>query len=186
MLERKIHCFLDEFANCNIAEGKEYIKMLTTSRKFGMYWHMILQCDAQLDCKFDLNIGRIIRANCTEIFMGSHDYETEERFAKSCGKKTIESLESVVTQQILYLETVDLLTAESLNLIEEGNAYIKSNRHPLLLSYFEAFYNCKEFEAVSNIEDVYPHNDFDFHTTAFFPDNIPPQISKPEYEILKK
>lgn len=170
-LPRNIHCFLDEFANCNIADGPEYVKMLTTSRKFGMYWHMILQCDAQLDRKFDPHIGRIIRANCTEIFMGSHDYETEVRFAKSCGQKTIESLASVVSQNNPYLEVVDLMTAERLNLMEEGYAYIKSNRHPLLKTYIEAFYNCDDFSHKVDINEIYPTNNFDYTKTLFFPDD---------------
>ena len=171
-LPRNIHCFLDEFANCNVADGPEYIKMLTTSRKFGMYWHMILQCDAQLDRKFDPHIGRIIRANCTEIFMGSHDYETEVRFAKSCGQKTIESLASVVSQHTPYLEVVDLMTAEKLNLMEEGYAYIKSNRHPLLKTFIEAFYNCEDFSRRIAMDDIFPINIFDYTQTVFFPDDI--------------
>lgn len=170
-LPRNIHCFLDEFANCNIADGPEYVKMLTTSRKFGMYWHMILQCDAQLDRKFDPHIGRIIRANCTEIFMGSHDYETEVRFAKSCGQKTIESLASLVSQHNPYLEVVDLMTAERLNLMEEGYAYIKSNRQPLLKTYIEAFYNCDDFSCKADINEIYPTNNFDYTKTLFFPDD---------------
>lgn len=184
-LPRNIHCFLDEFANCNIADGPEYIKMLTTSRKFGMFWHMILQCDAQLDRKFDPNIGRIIRANSTEIFMGSHDYETEVRFAKSCGQKTIESLSSVIAQQDPRLEVVDLMTTERLNLTEEGYVYVKSNRHPLTKTYLEAFYNCDEFETAGNIDEVYPYNRFDYQQTAFYPDDLPPRVSNSEYEILK-
>ena len=100
MLKRKIHCFLDEFANSNIADGADFIKMLTTSRKFGMYWHMLLQCDAQLETKFNPTTARIIRANCTELFMGSQDYDTIVRFARSCGQKTVESLESVISQSI--------------------------------------------------------------------------------------
>lgn len=184
-LPRNIHCFLDEFANCNIADGPEYIKMLTTSRKFGMFWHMILQCDAQLDRKFDPNIGRIIRANSTEIFMGSHDYETEVRFAKSCGQKTIESLASIIAQQDPRLEVVDLMTPERLNLTEEGYIYIKSNRHPLTKTYIEAFYNCKEFIPVDDIDVVYPYNRFDYQQTSFYPDDIPPAISSSEYDVLK-
>lgn len=179
-LPRNIHCFLDEFANCNIANGPEYIKMLTTSRKFGMFWHMILQCDAQLDRKFDPHIGRIIRANCTEIFMGSHDYETEVRFAKSCGQKTIESLASVISQHNPHLDVVDLMTAEQLNLIEEGYAYVKTNRHPLLKTYIEAFYNCDDFSCEENMGDIYPHNHFDYRKTAFFPDDIVRENEKQE------
>ena len=171
-LPRNIHCFLDEFANCNIANGPEYIKMLTTSRKFGMFWHMILQCDAQLDTKFDSHIARIIRANSTEIFMGSQDYETEVRFAKSCGQKTIESLASVISQHTPHLETVDLITAESLNLTEEGYAYVKSNRHPLLKTYIEAFYRCDDFLSEKYTGNIYPYNGFDYTATRFTPDDI--------------
>ncbi len=183
-LPRKIHCFLDEFANCNIADGPEYVRMLTTSRKFGMYWHMILQCDAQLDRKYDAKIGRIIRANSTEIFMGSHDYETSVRFAKSCGQKTIESLGTTLSRQIPALNVVDLMTTERLNLTEEGYAYIRLNKRPLLKSYIEAFYNCEEFIPVDSIDKIYPVNEFDYTATAFCPDDIPPHMSKKEYELL--
>ena len=185
LLPRKIHCFLDEFANCNIADGPEYIKMLTTSRKFGMYWHMILQCDAQLDRKFDANIGRIIRANSTEIFMGSQNYETEVRFAKSCGQKTVESLESKITQQTPSLVVVDLMTPEKLDLTEEGCIYVKTNRHHLLKSYFEAFYNCPEFKRADSMDEIYPHNTFDYTKTCFYPNDIPPAVTSEEYDVLK-
>ena len=185
LLPRKIHCFLDEFANCNIADGPEYIRMLTTSRKFGMYWHMILQCDAQLDRKFDANIGRIIRANSTEIFMGSQDYETEVRFAKSCGQKTVESLESKITQQTPSLVVVELMTPEKLDLTEEGCIYVKTNRHHLLKSYFEAFYNCPEFKRADSMDEIYPHNTFDYTKTCFYPNDIPPAVTSEEYDVLK-
>lgn len=185
LLPRKIHCFLDEFANCNIADGPEYIKMLTTSRKFGMYWHMILQCDAQLDRKYDANIGKIIRANSTEIFMGSQDYETQVRFAKSCGQKTIETLESRVTQKIPAFTMTDLMTPEKLNLTDVGYIYVKTIRHHLLKSYFEAFYNCPEFKRTDSMDDVYPYNDFDYTKTCFYPSDIPHSVTSKEYDILK-
>lgn len=169
-LNREIHCYLDEFANCNIAQGHEFISMLTTSRKFGLHWHMILQCDAQLDSKFkDANIGKIIRANCTEIFMGSHDYETMNRFATSCGQKTIESLQSKINKQMPSLEIVNLITPDKLYLIPEGYMYIRSNKSNLLYSYFEPFYTCKEFEAVKDIDSVYPYNRFNYKSTICFP-----------------
>ena len=185
MLPRQIHCFLDEFANSNIADGPEFIRMLTTSRKFGMYWHILLQCDAQLDRKYDANIARIIRANCTELFMGSNDHETMVRFAKSCGTKTVESLGSQVSGQGPHLETVELITADRLNLLPEGHLYIKSNRRPLLYSYIEAFYRCPEFQPVADIHSVYPVNDFDFTSTVFYPDDIPPHLNQEEFQLLR-
>lgn len=185
LLKRRIHCFLDEFANSSIADGPEFIKMLTTSRKFGMHWHILLQCDAQLDRKFDPNIARIVRANCTELFMGSNDHETMVRFAKSCGTKTVEALSSQVSRQNPMLETVELITPDRLNLLPEGQLYIKSNRHDLLLSYMEAFYKCGEFQPVADIRSVYPVNDFDYTDTAFYPDDIPPRLTDPEFQLLR-
>ena len=184
-LPRQLHCFLDEFANSNIADGPEFVRMLTTSRKFGMYWHILLQCDAQLDRKFDPAIARIIRANCTELFMGSNDHETMVRFAKSCGTKTVEALGSHVTGEAPMLESVDLITADRLNLLPEGHLYIKSNRRPLLYSYIEAFYRCPEFQPVADIHSVYPDNDFDFTTTAYYPDDIPPDLEPEEFQMLR-
>lgn len=172
-LNREIHCYLDEFANCNIATGEEFISMLTTSRKFGLHWHLILQCDAQLDSKYDnKDIGKIIRANCSEIFMGSHDYQTMERFAFSCGEKTVESLESKVVRQTPSLETVKLITPDKLYKIPEGYMYIRTSKSDLLYSYYEAFYKCKEFEAVKDIDSVYPHNNFKYTSTVSFPGEV--------------
>ena len=171
-LPRPIHCFLDEFANCHIADGPAFIKMLTTSRKFGMHWHMLLQSDAQIESKYDKNIASIVRANCTEIFLGSYDHDTADRFATACGQKTIESLSSRATQQVPVLEVTDLLTADRLNLMEPGWVYVRSRRHPLLCTYYEAFYNCREYIAPKDIDAIYPHNDFDYRQTAFTPDDL--------------
>ena len=173
ILPRNIHCFLDEFANCNIAEGNELIKMLTTSRKFGMFWHLILQCDAQLDKKYDANIAKIIRSNCTELFMGSHDYTTKARFSEACGMCAIQSVDSILTQNP-RLETVRLMTPDKLSITEEGYLYIMCNRHHLTKTYFEAFYKCKEFIPVEDINSIYPHNDFDYRTTLRYPDGTRP------------
>ncbi len=183
-LPRSIHCFLDEFANCHIADGPDFIKMLTTSRKFGLYWHMILQCDAQLDRKYDAYIGRIIRANCTELFMGTNDYETAYRFARSCGRKTVESLASRITEQGPYFETVDIIDPEQLNLTKEGYVYIKSERHPLTMTYMEAFFNCDEFVPVEDLDEIYPHNTFDYRQTAFYFDDIPPSLPREACSLL--
>ena len=171
-LDRPIHCFLDEFANCHVAEGPVFIKMLTTSRKFGMHWHMLLQSDAQIERKYDKNTGDIVRGNCTEIFFGSYDHNTAIRFAGSCGKMTLESLASQTTQQAPMLEMVDLVTPERLNLMEPGYVFVRSRRHPLLYTYYEAFYNCEEYTAVEDLSSVYPYNDFDHRLTDFTPDDI--------------
>ena len=181
---RKVHCFLDEFANCNIADAKTFLKMLTTSRKFGMNWHLMVQSDSQIDQKYGVEAGKIIRSNCTEIFMGSNDYETLTRFAKSCGRATVESVQSVYMQQAPSFETVELLPVERLSLMEYGTAYVKVPRGNLLHTYYEAYYKCDEIESVDNIDDVYPHNTFDYTTTRFTPDDIPGGLVPEKFEVL--
>lgn len=169
-LKRDIHLFLDEFANYSFGTGDEYIRMLTTSRKFGLHWHMYLQCDAQLDKKFNnKQIGDIIRANATEIFMGSLDYATVERFSNSCGKQTIESISSQIYQKDLKLETVPLITPDKLLTTEIGYMYIKVSKKPLLYTYFEPFYTCSEFVRWENIYGIYPFNCFDYKKTRRLP-----------------
>lgn len=169
-LSRQIHLFLDEFANYSFGTGDEYIKMLTTSRKFGLHWHMFLQCDAQLDKKYNNTyIGDIIRANATEIFMGSLDYKTLERFAYSCGMQTVESLNSKLYRNNVELQTINLITPNKLSLTKPGYVYIKLNKCPLLLSYFEPFYTCSEFKKVYDIAAIYPNNCFNYLATKKVP-----------------
>ncbi len=169
-LHHNVHCFIDEFANCNFGTGEDFIKMLTTSRKFGLFWHMYLQCDAQLDKKYnDPNIGDIIRANTTEIFLGSQDYKTISRFASSCGKQTIESLNSKIQQSDVRFETIDIITPSKLSLLPKGYMYIRVNRSPLLYSYFEAYYNCEEFFKFKS-KLTYPTNDFNYKETLIIPE----------------
>lgn len=183
-LDRDIHCFLDEFANCHIAEGVAFVKMLTTSRKFGMHWHMLLQSDAQLERKYDRDTGSIVRANCTEIFLGSCDHDTATRFAKGCGTTTFESVGSLMARQAPVLEVRDLITADQLNLMAEGSAYVRSRRHRLLQTYFEASYKCPEFAPVEDIDQVYPHNQFDYRLTAFFPEDNTVALGRNDLAIL--
>lgn len=169
-MPRDIHCFLDEFANIFIANPKEYARMLTNTRKNGMFWHMILQCDAQINDRYGENIAAIIRANCTEIYLGSNDYRTQVRFAESCGRRTIVSLPSRLTGKVPSFEEVPLITPEALNKLKKGYAYVRQGRHDLLLTHLEAFYNCEDFPWIQDMDDVYPVNDFDYTRTRMYPD----------------
>lgn len=169
-MPRDIHCFLDEFANIFIANPKDYARMLTNTRKNGMFWHMILQCDSQINDRYGENIATTIRANCTEIYLGSNDYRTQVRFAESCGYRTVESLASRLTGQVPSFEKVPLITPEALNKLEKGYAYVRQGRHDLLLTRLEAFYNCEDFLWIQDMDDVYPVNDFDYTKTRMYPD----------------
>ena len=130
------------------------------------------------------SISSIVRANCTEIFLGSNDFETAVRFANACGQKTMESLATRTTQQAPVLETVALLTPDRLNLLEQGHAYVRSRRHPLLYTYYEAFYNCEEYNTPVDLNRVYPHNHFDYRLTAFFPDDVL-TLEKGEWQVVE-
>lgn len=181
-MPRDIHCFLDEFANIYIADPAVYAQMLTDSRKNGMYWHMILQCDAQMNKRYGTDIAETIRANCTEIYLGSNDYRTQVRFAESCGRRTIVSLPSHLFEQGPYLETIPLITPEALKMLEEGYAYVRQDRHELLYVPMEAFYNCADFPLAQDIDDVYPVNDFDYTQTRMFPD----EYGKPNMQEIER
>ena len=181
-MPRDIHCFLDEFANIFIAKPKEYASMLTRTRKNGMFWHMLLQCDSQINDRYGENIATTIRANCTEIYLGSNDYRTQVRFAESCGCRTVESLASRVTGQGPSFEQVPLITPEALNKLEKGYAYVRQGRHDLLLTRLEAFYNCEDFPWIQDMDDVYPVNDFDYTKTRMFPD----EYGKPNTQEIER
>ena len=170
MLPRQIHCFLDEFANCHIADADRLVRMLTTSRKYGMHWHLILQCDSQLEMKYNPYVGDIIRANCAEIFMGSNNYQTVSRFSRSCGQQTAEAPWSRALQQTPQLLTTDLVPADRLDRMPLGTAYIKAAKNKVLFTFMEAFFNCPEYTRPENILDVYPVNAFDYRLTRSVPD----------------
>ena len=96
----------------------------------------------------------------------------------------MESLATRTTQQAPVLETVALLTPDRLNLLEQGHAYVRSRRHPLLHTYYEAFYNCEEYNTPVDLNRVYPHNHFDYRLTAFFPDDVL-TLEKGEWQVVE-
>lgn len=54
-----------------------------------------------------------------------------------------------------------------------------------MMFVIEAFYNCPEFERVENIDEIYPHNNFNYKDTCFYPSDIPVCVYPEEYDILK-
>ena len=182
---RRMHCFLDEFANCRIASEDAFIRMLTTSRKMGMYWHLLVQSDAQLKGRFSEQGGATIRSNTTEIFMGSMDYETQLRFSKACGQTTVQALSSHVGGYLPSLCIVDTLTVDRLNCVSPGTVFIRSEGRPIMQSYYEAFYRCPDFSRACDPDEIYPHNSFlQYKETRFTPDDIPPYVTHDHYKIL--
>ncbi len=182
---RRMHCFLDEFANCRIAGEEMFIRMLTTSRKMGMYWHLLVQSDAQLKGRFSEAGGETIRSNTTEIFMGSMDYQTQLRFSKACGQTTVEALSSHMGAYAPSLCVVDVMNVDRLNCVSPGTVFIRSEGRPIMQSYYEAFYRCPDFSRACDPDEIYPHNRFlQYKETRFTPDDIPPYITRDRYKIL--
>lgn len=183
-LDREIHCFLDEFANFNFGENSRFLEMLTTTRKFGMHWHMFVQCDSQITNKYGECNATTIRANCTEIFMGSNDYTTLRRFSEACGERTIENINSNIYSDKTEYTIVKLITPEKLSLLEEGYMYIRKRKYPLIKTYIEAYYNC--FENTSTKEDIYPYKTYDIHKYDFTPDSFGNGVDEKVAEVIKQ
>ena len=168
---RKVHMFLDEFANSKIAEGTDLVKMLTTSRKYGLFFYLFLQADSQLESKYNQQIAQTIRNNCTEIFLGSRDNETLKRVSAALGRKTIETYDSMVAEQGIQFTTVEAVPPEKLREMPQYHCYIRSAHGPILYSYYEPYYNCFEIEEMGRYDEVYPKNTGSFKDTFFDMDN---------------
>lgn len=164
---KKVHAFLDEFANSHVADGETFIKMITESRKYGLRLHLYLQSDVQLISKYNEAIATTIRGNCTEIFMGSQNYDTLKRFSDSLGFKTIYTYESMAEKRSPSLETVKAVPIEKLRLLPRYHFYIAHEGKPVLYSYYKPSYLSTEIKECFNYDDVYPYNEADYEETGF-------------------
>lgn len=154
-LPRPIQLFLDEFANISFGDTKHFEKMLTTTRKMQIFFNMFIQNYTQIKTKLGLEVASTISSNSTEIFLGTKDYESRSEFANSCGKRTVESLESVYFGGEPKLISVNLLSAEDLLKMPKGMMYIVRNGYDLIQTQFEAAYLCKEFIPSKSYEQNY-------------------------------
>lgn len=161
-LPRPIQLFLDEFANISFGDINHFEKMLTTTRKMQIFFNMFIQNYTQIKSKLGIEVASTISSNSTEIFLGTKDYETRNEFANSCGRRTVESLDSAYHGGEMRFISVNLLSAEDLLKIPKGSMFIVRNGYDLIQTQFEAAYNCKEFIPSKEYEQSFSDYCYDY------------------------
>ena len=95
-LKERTYFILDEFAN--IGRIPDFDKKISTSRRRGISFSVILQNLDQLEAIYE-KANETIIGNCdTHVFLGSNSQKTVEYFSKALGEKTI-SHESISTNR---------------------------------------------------------------------------------------
>lgn len=143
-LEREMYFMLDEFAN--IPAIKDFENKISTSRSRNIWFHMFIQSYAQLELVYGHACTQTILDNCnSHVFLGSQNFETKNRFAKECGKRTIPNLESVLNPSNHSMTEIPLITVSKLEELAPGEMYIRRTGMPLTLARCERSYLCREF-----------------------------------------
>ncbi len=89
-LNRNVYFMLDEFANLPKIEKMD--SLVTVGRSRGIFFSLVVQSYSQLDNKYGREMAETIRSNCNiQIFIGTEDQETREKFSKMCGDVSIET-----------------------------------------------------------------------------------------------
>lgn len=143
-LSDEMYFMLDEFAN--IPKIVDFDTKISTSRSRNIWFYMFIQSYSQLDRIYGADAARTIMTNCNNhVFVGSQDYETKSRFARECGKQTIQSYDSVMNPANKSLSELPLLNIRQLDSLKPGQMYMKHKDMPLLLTEFVRSYECEEF-----------------------------------------
>lgn len=161
-LDRPIQIFLDEFANVSFGDILHFEKMLTTTRKMQIFFNMFIQNYTQLKRKFGEYGASTITSNSTEIFLGTKDYESRVEFARSCGQRTVETLDSIYHNGEPKLVSVPLITAEDLLKLPKGTMFIVRNGSDIIKTYFEPAYECEMFKQNMNYQNEYGREPYDY------------------------
>lgn len=115
-----VNCFLDEFAN--IGEIPKFLTVLSTSRKYRIGSHVIIQDMGQIQTMYKDKEYETLMANVdTIIFLGSNIAEDKETIQKLLGKTTIRVKSTSSSNSGLstsYQPTeVDLMTLDQISAI---------------------------------------------------------------------
>lgn len=149
---RTLHFLLDEFGN--IPEIKDFENKIATARSRNIWFHLFVQSFEQLDLVYGAEKERVICDNCNaQIFLGSQSRITKERFSQECGKTTIPSIRSILNPNDFSVSQVQVLPVSELDLIKEGDVYIKRLYMPVIKSQFIRSYRCAENGDFKNFRD---------------------------------
>ncbi len=145
---RALHFLLDEFGN--IPAIKDFENKISTARSRNIWFHLVLQSYSQLDANYDRNTAGIIKDNCSQIFLGSTNYETKEIFSRACGLHTIPSASSKFNLQDHSVFQTELIPVSVLNEIKPGQMYTLRDRLPVIESQYIRSYICAEQGSFKN------------------------------------
>ena len=99
--------------------------------------------------------------NCNaQIFLGAQSRLTKERFSQECGKHFVPSLESYFNPTCTTLQEVAVLPISTLDLISEGNMYIKRLYKSVIQSQYIRSYVCAQNGDFTYFRDTLAYRDF--------------------------
>ncbi len=167
---RTMHFLLDEF--CNIPPITDFENKIATSRSRDIWFHLFIQSYEQLDLVYKPDRASVIKDNCNaQIFLGSQSRATKEMFSKECGKTWVPSISSQFDPTDKSLSEVAVIPVSDLDLIEEGEVYIKRLYMPVILSQFIRSYKCAEQGSFEDFRDPRAYHDFAPLNKASFKDD---------------
>ncbi len=168
---RAMHFMLDEF--CNIPAIADFENKIATARSRNIWFHLFVQSYEQLDLVYSHDTASVIRDNCNmQVFLGSQSIKTKEQFSAECGKTWVASLASRFNPNDRSLTEVSVVPVSDLDLIEEGQIYIKRLYSPVIISQFIRSYKCAKQGAFKMFNDgdafvtLAPVNDVSFSDQA--------------------
>lgn len=140
---RALHFMLDEF--CNIPKIADFENKIATARSRNIWFHLFVQSYDQLNLVYGEKLASVIRDNCnTQVFLGSQSRDTKERFSAECGKTWVPSIRSYFDPLDRSMTEVMVVPVSDLDLIKEGEIYVKRLYMPVILSQFVRSYRCAE------------------------------------------
>ncbi len=172
---RALHFLLDEFGN--IPAIKDFENKISTARSRNIWFHLVLQSYSQLDANYDKTTAGIIKDNCSQIFLGSTNYDTKEIFSRACGQHTIPRPESKFDPSDHSIFQTALIPVSALNYIVPGKMYTLRDKLPVIESQYIRSYICATQGCFQN-----------FHNARGLRDHTPLLVepfSSPKYTLQK-
>ncbi len=156
---RPLHFLLDEFGN--IPEIRDFENKIATSRSRNIWFHLVVQSYEQIDIVYSKEKATVICDNCNgQIFLGAQSRATKEKFSKECGNRWVPSLQSRLSPSDTSLTEVAVIPVSSLDLIKEGEMFVKRLYLPVIKSQYIRSYVCAEAGDFTHFRDRNAYRDF--------------------------
>ncbi len=154
---RPLHFLLDEFAN--IPAIPDFENKISTSRSRNIWFHLVVQSYEQINLVYSDERATVICDNCNaQVFLGAQSRQTKQKFSDECGKRSVPSYAASVVSDNHTLTEVPVLPVSSLDLINEGEMYVKRLYLPVIKSQFIRSYVCAGSGDFKNFYDDNPYS----------------------------